>query len=623
MPSLFFIEKGPVPKALSDAVAYELENDPANYFSHETHNCKVYSQVWTVSTLELGKMNSPRYICTEEKIENAKGLGYPVNVKDKTARVIYVFTTFRQLDFNPYRMDRFWDDNTKIGVRCLQVGTVKVPLEPCASVRRRNIDENAECPSSRINLEVRAHYVPPMLDEVMDVSCNLVRERSKLQSFLYLEFRKVGAYLCPCRESIIFDGYKITLEEHRRIISRSGEKCKVVEEVRSLILKESPLKFHLDVDNFRGDPSTFIGYEVLYNCFLPTLGPSYYSAEGSRTYAIRHDFEVQCGNTEKPCSTLLSATLPIHVGVEEEPAFMARPRDSKEQDYFHLEYFAAAPSLVEDVLERINTKCSELTVEYIGHHVSVVNRGDKAVAVFTIALSYPLPEIKQSLAGTESGDDLALVATQDGWVLKETVEPQPIQIEFAFSKHLKVSDGAHLHTIKARDDPLCNRYRVNPYYGGSAFVKPGMSLDNYLSFEIYDTTKKEVFYHCTASHLCILEKTVFITPRGCVKKINAHRLWPLKSWRPVLTMVDGRKVGFYANIFEGFEVPDLLPSVRSSTFHRSYEVYVSFGVFEMYWLSAAENILQKWVDMYVCEKNGVHFAERSPGEERSTNEKNL
>lgn len=607
MPSLFFLEKGPVPKTLSKAVAHELENDPANYFSHETHTGFIYSQLWTVSTLELGKMDSSRYTWSEEKVENADGLGYPIDVKDKTARVIYLFTTFRQLDFIPYRMEKFWDRNTKAGLRCLQVGPVKVPLETCASVRRRKIDENAEGPTSRINLEVRAHYVPPMLDEVMDLACNIVHERSKLQLFLYLEFRKVGAGLCPCGESIIFDGFKITLEEHRQIISRLGEKCNIKKEVRSVILKESPLKIRLDVDDFHGVPPTLIGYDVLYNCFLPTLGPSYYSAEESRSYAIRYDFEVRCGNPEKPCSTLLSATLPIHVGVEEEPAFMARPQYFKVQDYFHLEYFAATPLLVEDVVKKIITICSEFPDAYIGHHVSVVNRGDKAVVMFTIGLGEELPEIKQSLA--ESSDDLALVATQDGWVLKETGEPLPIQIEFAFSKHLKVLDGAHLHTIKVRQEPLCNCYKVNSLYGGSAFVKPGMSLDNYLIFEIYSTTKKELFYLTSALHLCILEKTVFMSPRGCEKKINAHRLWPLKSWRPVLSIVDGRKVALYANIFEGFEVPDLKPSVRSSTFHRNYEVYVCFGVFEMYWFSGAENILQQWVDMYVCEKDGVHFAE--------------
>ncbi|PSK39501.1 hypothetical protein C7M61_002116 [Candidozyma pseudohaemuli] len=130
--TLCFIEKNEWPKSLSRAIADEVEKNSSNYVSHETHTFTIQGNVWTASELQLNKARSislKAHSMDRAKIaEGVLRFGQFPNLKDGRGRIVFLFIQLHQLLVVPKKWVECWGYRASVGVRCLQVGDIKIPL---------------------------------------------------------------------------------------------------------------------------------------------------------------------------------------------------------------------------------------------------------------------------------------------------------------------------------------------------------------------------------------------------------------------------------------------------------------------------------------------------------------
>ncbi|PVH16412.1 uncharacterized protein CXQ87_004703 [Candidozyma duobushaemuli] len=277
-----------------------------------------------------------------------------------------------QLLTNHFPPSKDLKKDSLVGVRCLQIRDDLVPLDvgvtPLRARSSLNTSDRSYAPEAfvdvtvekSIEVELLAKYKPPKQYELVSPG-NLVKSGSFLKDFVQLELKSTNTFFCSCEGDVFIKHITIILEEHFRYQHLESKGCCVSEEVRTVVLKDSSINysiFHADFENTVNGCS-FVPKDLLHDCNLPNIGPSFSSNECTRGYAIRFDIDLECAS--KKCAQRIFTVMEIAVATEvdsSEPILQVH----KKQDVTLVEKFPLNSNLAENAIHNLEVILGQQTV---------------------------------------------------------------------------------------------------------------------------------------------------------------------------------------------------------------------------------------------------------------------
>lgn len=571
---LYFIEPNDSTKPLNLAARAEIERDPANYVSHESHTFMVNQRAWTASVLNLKKLNITNDLTKVE--EDPWELGKSPDFEDGQGRVVSSFMRLKQLEMYPLTVPVSSSKETLIALRCLQIGGAKIPLDLGIRTNSENRSDAVKphgknCERS-ISMEPIANYIPPKEYRLV-LRCNFVKSGSSLRDFLSLGFQRRGTALCKCDAAILLSHITVTLEEHTSLKVQKGGVIEVIEKTRSHTLKDSDITYYFSAWQFENAGEGYVLHPPasLYNCNLPQLGPTFHSNYRSRTYQIRIDLDVECTLWDFPCSERLSTTLNIDIGAEADLMPGAASNEfSKVQDLVYFEKYALAPDAIEQILESTLLK-AKMMKSCFGYQTSVVSEADTLFAISTFFVTERPKKLwlSEVLIKEEDGTEFSLTFFNDHWRAKtDSGSRSDLNLSFEVPKSLKILDSFRAPIIKEHEERLEITFQTISNSGMICFpcMTITLRIPTLLAHKNFSLFK---FF--------LTEQVCYLTQAGQVIHHRQNTIFDsgkIKCATNTLTVTGEKMVCARLDQIERIKIPDVALSLHSSTFQKCYELFV-------------------------------------------------
>lgn len=578
---LYFIEPNDSTKPLNLAARAEIERDPSNYVSHESHTFMVNHRAWTASVLNLKNLNITNDLTKVE--EDPWELGKSPDFEDGQGRIVSSFMRLKQLEMYPLTVPESSSKETLIALRCLQIGGAKIPLDLGIRTNSEKYYDKVEHQGNRyknivrsISMEPIATYIPPKEYRLI-LQCNFVKSGSRLIDFLSLGFQRRGTALCKCDAAILLTHITVTLEEHTSLKVQKGGVIEVIEKTRSHVLKDSDITYYFSAWQFENAGEGYVLHPPasLYNCNLLQLGPTFHSNYRSRTYQIRIDLDVECTLWDFPCSERLSTTLNIDIGAEADLMPGAASNEfTKVQDLVYFEKYALAPDALDQILESTLLK-AKMMKSCFGYQTSVVSEADTlfAISTFFVTVRPKKLWLSEVLIKEEDGTEYSLTFFNDHWRTKtESGSHSNLNLSFEVPNSLKILDSFRAPIIKELDKHL----EANLDYRGITVGKPGM-IRNPCMVITLRIPKSFALNKFPLFKFYLTEQVFYLTQAGQAIHHRQHRVFNsgrTKRASNTLTMTGDTMVCTYFDPIKRIKIPDVAPSLHSSTLHRCYKLYV-------------------------------------------------
>lgn len=626
--TLCFIEKNERPKSLSSAIADEVEKNSSNYVSHETHTFTIQGNVWTASELQLNKARSVSLKAhSMDRAKIAEGVlrfGQFPNLKDGRGRIVFLFIQLHQLLVVPKKWVECWGYRASVGVRCLQVGDMKIPLGVGLSHEEPEewydaIDSQKEIKNygGPINCQAIAIYKAPKRHKLMH-PCNIVRGGSSIKRFLELQIRQESASLCSCDSDVCIKHVTVTLVENLQFKVLQQGSYGVVKESRRLVLKDSDIHIKLPLLQFVKTADGYVSVldKSVFNCDLPNLGPTFLSNGCTRTYLIKLDHELECSLAEKPCSSSLSTQLDIEVAMETELSEKtALSKVGKSQDVVIIDQFPKDTMIVQNVSEHVLEEVSKID-NCLGHQTCILCQRDNVIMITTIYSSSPANSSKLSISqntqkiddneADEKPDDFALVASNGFWKLKSTCG-------FSFDREVSFPLSKSFHVFD--EDKFANNYEsssgnysIRALHDQPLLASPKLYFGRILKFSIDAPHTHSSFQNLVVQ---IAKQSIHLTPQG---RTAEQELFTFKlSLDKIATTVTRTPKGLnyvFQNPVDYFIINICgQPSLHSKTSHEGYQLKFSLEAKEDG--SSTIHQLSSQVDLYLSEVESFYIEKKN------------
>ncbi|PVH13991.1 uncharacterized protein CXQ87_002113 [Candidozyma duobushaemuli] len=574
---LFFIEPDDGTRTLNLSAKAEIRRNPTNYISHETHAFMVNHRAWTASVLNLKKLNVTFDSTIVE--DDVSELGKSPDFEDGQGRIVSSFMRLKQLEMYPLTVPESSSKETLIALRCLQIGGAKIPLDlGIRTISEKYYDDvehqdsETKNSESSISMEPIATYIPPKEYRLVS-RCNFVKSGSSLKDFLSVGFQRRGTALCNCDAAVLLSHVIVTLEEHTSLKVQKGGVIEVIEKTRSHVLKDSVITYHFSAWQFENAGEGYVLHPPasLYNCNLPQLGPTFHSNYRSRTYQIRIDLDVECTLWDIPCSERLSTTLNIDIGAEADLMPGAASNEfTKVQDLVYFEKYALAPDALDQISESTLSK-AKIMKSCFGYQTSVVSDADTLFAISTFyVIELWLSEV---LIREDDGTEFSLTFFNDHWWPKtDSGSHSNLNLSFEVPNCLKILENFRPPIIEEQDEQL----EMTMHYKGTTVANPGMICNPYIAITLR-IPESFNHKHFPLFKFYLAEQILYLTQAGQAIHHRQHSIFDsgrVKRDSNTRTIIGDSRVCTFFNPVERIKIPDVAPSLHSSTLHRCYKLYV-------------------------------------------------
>ncbi|PSK36528.1 hypothetical protein C7M61_004001 [Candidozyma pseudohaemuli] len=589
--SLHIIERERIFNGINLAILSEVDDRPSNYVSHETFTCKIDGEGWSVSTLNLREISAVPQDALEEmkKSEGILKFGKWPDWTDGRGRIVYCFTRMNQLLIDHHPPTKDLKKNSLVGIRCLQIRDDLVPLDvgvtPIRTRSSLNTLDTLYAPEAFVDVTVEksievdllATYKPPEQYELI-LPGNMVKSGSCLKHFVQLELKLTNTFFCSCKGDVFIKQITIILEEHLRYQHLELKGCRVSEEVRTVVLKDSSINYSISHTDFKNIGTGFFYFpEVsMYNCNLPNIGPTYSSNKCTRSYSIRFNIDLECAS--KKCTQRIFTVMEIAVATEvglSEPILQVH----KKQDVVLVKNFPLNSNLGENAIRYCFKTRDEMSLDMISFHLSSVVEGDKALVIATLHTTdcYDM-QSERKVKEIESSEVLALYPRKGVWTvnaakLTTSIAGIPGRM-FQVSRFVNVFDKFRFSNSYGSRQ---GRYSFMSDYRGALMAGPGMTLDSTITFKFISSCRSFVSIYFSNLEVILGQQTVKLN-KNCREAIHKeYKLHSENGKHVSFREIDenGQKSFLFEGLLEGCKIPNVLPSTFSHYFHKGYKLNVS------------------------------------------------
>lgn len=609
---LFFLKNNEDQSYLEKEVTTMLEADPSTFRGHDSSSFKVGDTVWTMTALQLPR-GSVRYSKNLPAIEGARKregmlvLGSGPNFKDGRCRLVYSFIHPWQLAVDPFGLlkksafvSKLDSHGSIFGFRCLRVGDLRIPHEPGV----RNIHTNAfygcsanqvlsNCPAEELGtkaaLNGRLHFFLPQ-DNRSVYPYIIVAPCTKVLDFLVPTLRTDMPLFCNCLTGLTVNRIKVTLKEYTSCKVKRGSSLDIETEVRSIVLQDRVLNDKIDWSDFEKRDGFIIATppKSLYCCWLPNLGPTFFSDNCTRTYAIRFSISVEC--TNQRCSSEFWAEIKINVAVEDHNSSLRlrQPQLKKVQDMVFFDECPWSPSVLQDVRQSVAKKTIISKPAYLEHHTCSYFLDNKLHTCISISSRKLRPPKKADHNSRRRNDEKLIKSLPDGGFSSDGSHTVSNSSEIQLWKSPFLSLFSKLEELNNYQPTFGNLHLSAILSGDYGQFVPGSNLKNALNVYILGPQGPTLSLRAI-SMMIVMKSTRVIQQSHTEPEEKVFELKTTRFKEPVildeidrnvdsrLTGVDGKRkcvtIRIPAHVTSA-SIPKLLPSVLSRSLHREYFIVV-------------------------------------------------
>lgn len=409
---LLFIRRAEHLEDVENKISAILEKDLSKYVSHDVSTFYVGKSLWTVTTLELGdiphldpQIDKAPFIEEARRREGIVGLGSGPYLDDGTCRIVQSLINKAQLHVDPFKAVKYSDvfrlavkRGSPFALLTLRVGNIHIPYEPGfqnqtmsdyykfhAQKVVSSITEESNT-SGAVHGKLVVTYNLPTAYAQLGIT-NVVAPSARLPDVFNILLKQHGLAFCHCRSDIRIPGVSIDLKEYTtcNVILEDGYGIQT--DVRTLNLQN--IKYDEKIRNseyarLRGDISVDLPGK-LFDCKLPNLGPTFFSNNCTRGYALEFSVTVEC--LENRCLTTFKVSTNINVAVETFKRNVPFPIQQviKEQDLVHIETLPKSPYVMQTVSQSVLQKARVNGL--LEHHTCSFVHDEAVVTIFTVSQS--------------------------------------------------------------------------------------------------------------------------------------------------------------------------------------------------------------------------------------------
>lgn len=589
-----------------------LDADPSTFHGHDSSSFKVGDTVWTMTALQL-RRGSVRYSKNLLAVEGARKregilvLGSGPNFKDGRCRLVYSFIHPWQLAVDPFGalkksafVSELGSQGSIFGFRCLRMGDLRIPHEPGV----RNIRTNAfygcsanqvlaNCPAEELGTKAaingKLHFSLPY-DNRTIYPYIIVAPCTKVLDFLVPKLRTDMPLFCNCLTGLTVNRIKVTLKEYTSCKVKRGSSFDIETEVRSIVLQDRVLHDKIDWSDFEKRDGLIIATppKSLYCCWLPNLGPTFFSDNCTRTYAIRFSISVEC--TNQRCSSEFWAEIKINVAVEDHNSSLRlrQPQLKKVQDMVFFDECPWSPSVLQDVRRSVEKKTFISKPSYLEHHTCSYFLNNMLYTCVTISSRELRTQKKAEQSSRRRTNEKLIKSLPDGGFFSEGSHIVSNTSKNQLLKSPFLSLFSKLDELNNYQPTFGNLHLYAMLSGGDGQFFPGSNLKNALT--VYISAPQVPTLLLRAISMMIVMKSTRVTQQSHSEP--EEKVFELKTTRfkePLildeidrnvdseLTGVDGKRkcvtIKIPAHITSA-SIPKLLPSVLSKSLHKEYFIVV-------------------------------------------------
>lgn len=564
-------------------VADQIENDPSNYSSHDTHTYWLNGKDWKLTTFEMRELPLIDDNSAIEKARQAEGtmdLGQGPNLDDGKIRVLYSTLRFKQLLMEPcpdkYENTAVWE------MKCLHTVDERVPLEFGVKKPKDGyvlwLEPYGE-DSEPVFLKVAAEYHTP--NEFRSSSnANVVSAGASLSTFLNVRLKQSNAFLCRCQGTVSITNVVVKLHETTRCIVPHNGGFGIQEDTRSATLKDTKITdCCLDHSTFTSKGASFFKYMAVdqYKCNLPNLGPTFHSQNCSRTYTLEIQVSFSC-NSEKSCSLTSALKIDLDVALKDHNTDLkALEQVQKRQDYLSVKVLKLSSNIMNDVAGIMARQLQSMESWCLGYHACTIAMGEYALVVTTIFLPDKLKKqhfnITWPCKQVAFSNEPRLVLINGTWRFEGPIQGNIDQL--ILSPFLAISRATKLGCgISLRDYWLsCTRVpgrRAVPGEDLCNLIEVYVNGNRYTDCITVKTIKVDLIQHTTQRTADGSQAQKKKSINLCTKYIN---IWRVLQWKLYLDKTLGKFWRLDNNLLD-CKIPDVPPSLLSSSVHRTYSVKI-------------------------------------------------
>lgn len=581
--SLYFIYKGRLLPYLGTKFREDVEKYPT-FEDFKTHTTVFGGQYWVVNTFSL--TNLPLHISKEpidevRKKQGIQGFGEGPTLKDGNGRVVFSIARLDQFYTNPIPESRTPDFDKLWALRCLQIKDERIPVTFPISIIL--LDDPLEVffdlvllfeeidSTTHVGLEAR-YKKPKLFDSI--TPGNIVYPGSSLSDFIQLQLVLKDAEFSEGS----LDCLTVILEEHTTCPVLFDGEIRMLKDVRSLKLCQHSINIDYTLRLFLNVENSFIFPLQICGETLPNLGPSFYSNNCARSYSLKFILNVKDSLNNLKVSALLKIDVAL-VDYKAHVGNIAQLR--KERDLIYLDPWEntllearemSLSLLARGISFHVWNKIEDLQLRFYGFQTIAAKRGNHVLAITVFNLPHAEIEDRSSLwfgqyrrkETIDQKSDFLLVPTGTCWEFREKHIAMDDALQIAVSDSLAVFKSVY---DTSSIDEFYNLKLLATYLRGK-YVFPGMPFESIVSLKAYPISGLRPNVAYISIHL--IEQTVGLTKSGLIsekRKIQLAHKHKVKFTFDRGFCIPERYSGIC-------KIPDVAPTVYSSTFQRGYSIYI-------------------------------------------------
>lgn len=565
-----------------DFVSLQIQKDPSNYVSHDSHTFWVKDKHWKATIvrfkkLPISKKNDTSAIDKARKIEGILDFGQGPKFNDGRIRLLSSIIRPRQplvMPNSDLDMECGWE------MQCFHCKDDRVPLEfgVTHGVEKRQYElEKNSSDDRNVNLKVIARYNTKKF--VKSGLLNVVSPGTKISKFLSFQLEQTSPFLCRCRGEVSLNHIIVNLKEITRCLVQRSKGFDVQEDTRTTALRDTKNNGVLDVSKFKLEGAVFTRLlpKHMYNFKLPNIGPTFHSENCSRNYALEVKMIFECDST-KSCRSEYSTLIDIDVAIDDDNSDLCPPEQvEKSQEFLSFQTANLSPSILSDVESLMARWLLQVKYESLGHHASATAIGDSVIVITTVFIPDDYIE-KKSFSGWRPGmkkndpTELLLIPSKKGWKLEGGCT---VERTFFPSEFLAVFDIPSFLGEDVTYDPT-----FNLAYHRKRLACPAMNLSEVISIKLWKDTVLHENVEIVHVNVELQTQEAHRTSEG-KQVLKTHKTY-LQKMKTGLRLHLRRKGGIRELIIPDdlldCLVPVVPPSLLSNTMSRAYFVCVDVKV---------------------------------------------
>lgn len=575
---------GELQDSFHDFVSLQIQKDPSNYVSHDSHTFWVNDKAWKATIVRLKKLpistkKDTSAIEKARKIEGIADFGQGPNFKDGRIRLLSSIIVPRQ----PLVMPNCdLDAECEWEMQCFHCKDDRVPLEFGVThrvVKRQYEFEKKSSDDRAVNLKVSARYKTKKF--VKSGLLNVVSPGTKISKFLSFKLEQTSPFLCRCQGEVSLNHIIVNLKETTRCLMPLSKGFDVQEDTRTTTLRDTKNNGVLDVSKFKLEGAFFTRLlpKHMYNFRLPNIGPTFHSENCSRTYALEVKMVFEC-DSNKSCRSEYSTLIDIDVAIDDVNSDLFPPQQAeKGQEFLSFQTAKLSPSILSDVESLMARWLLQVSHESIGHHASATAIGDSVLVTTTVFIPDDYIEEKTFSGwrpGTKNNDppELLLIPSKEGWKMEGE---GTCEKAFFPSEFLAVFDYPLFLVEDVTYDPTFNlERRLIP----GRLACPAMYLSEVISIRLWKDTVLHENVEIVHVNVELQTQEVHRTAEGKqVMKTHKRYIQKMKSGlRLHMKRKGGKRQLTIPDDLLDCLIPIVPPSLLSNTMSRAYFVCVEVKV---------------------------------------------